>query len=264
MTDERDPKVSAAYRGLGAEEPPRALDEAILAAARCEAGARPGSPGRASPQRWYAPLAAAAVLVLALAVTLHMEFEQPDIGQPVPAAKQPEASPDAVISAAETAAQLKLRVERELKSPTRDRAGVVKEVVKETAKEAAKPVSPKSVASQRPTAPEPFPAERMADQALGSASSVAGAGAREVEERISRDAEAAARAPQAGPVQALAKRSAAQADMQAETPERELERIADLRRQGRHDEADKALAEFRKRHPDYVISEAMRERVERR
>ena len=40
--------------------------------------------------------------------------------------------------------------------------------------------------------------------------------------------------------------------------------IGELRRQGRHDEADKALAEFRKRHPDYVISEAMRERVERR
>jgi hypothetical protein len=50
----------------------------------------------------------------------------------------------------------------------------------------------------------------------------------------------------------------------AETPERELERIADLRKQGRHDEADKALAEFRKRNPDFKIPEAMLERVERR
>ncbi len=289
MTDERDPKLSAAYRELGAEEPPRALDDAILAAARREAGARPGSPGRASPQRWYAPLAAAAVLVLALAVTLHMEYEQPDIAQPVPAAKQPAAPPEAARSTAETAEELKLRVERELKSPASDRAGVIRDLLKEPAKEAAKPESPKSVASPRPSAPEPFPAERMADataarpaaraapapapsvvlspradQALGSASSVVGAGASRAEERVARDAEAAARAPQAGPVQALAKRSAAQAEMQAETPERELERIADLRRQGRHDEADKALAEFRKRHPDYAISEAMRERVERR
>ena len=50
----------------------------------------------------------------------------------------------------------------------------------------------------------------------------------------------------------------------AETPERWLERIAEMRRQGRHDEADKALAEFRKRHPNYKIPEAMLERVERR
>ena len=49
-----------------------------------------------------------------------------------------------------------------------------------------------------------------------------------------------------------------------ETPEKWLERIAELRREGKHDEADKALAEFRKRYPDYRISESMLERVERR
>ena len=53
-------------------------------------------------------------------------------------------------------------------------------------------------------------------------------------------------------------------DKSLETPERELERIAELRKAGKHDEADKALVEFRKRYPDYKIPEAMRERVERR
>jgi len=48
------------------------------------------------------------------------------------------------------------------------------------------------------------------------------------------------------------------------SPERELERIAELRRMGRDEEADKALAEFRKRYPDYVIPEAMRARIERK
>jgi hypothetical protein len=48
------------------------------------------------------------------------------------------------------------------------------------------------------------------------------------------------------------------------SPERELERIAELRAQGRHDDADKALAEFRKRYPDYRIPQAMREKVELR
>jgi len=39
--EDRDPKVSQAYRALEREEPPRALDEAILAAARRAVGARP-------------------------------------------------------------------------------------------------------------------------------------------------------------------------------------------------------------------------------
>jgi TolA-binding protein len=36
-----------------------------------------------------------------------------------------------------------------------------------------------------------------------------------------------------------------------------------LRRQGKHDEADKALAEFRRRYPDYRIAEEMLKKVER-
>jgi TolA-binding protein len=48
------------------------------------------------------------------------------------------------------------------------------------------------------------------------------------------------------------------------TPEQALQGIADLRRQGRHDEADKALAEFRQRYPDYKIPPEMLEKVERR
>ena len=50
----------------------------------------------------------------------------------------------------------------------------------------------------------------------------------------------------------------------AQAPEQELERIAQFRRDGRHEEADKALAEFRKRHPDYRIPGETLERVERR
>src|SRR5262249_43816178 len=65
----------------------------------------------------------------------------------------------------------------------------------------------------------------------------------------------AAGAPSSG--LARAKRDAAQAASQSgmlqarSAEEAELERIANLRVEGRHDEADKALAEFRRRHPDY-------------
>jgi DUF1009 family protein len=60
--------------------------------------------------------------------------------------------------------------------------------------------------------------------------------------------------------EAVAKRASEAAD----TPEKELERIARLRSEGRHEEADRALAEFRKRHPDFRIPEPMLGRVERR
>lgn len=47
----------------------------------------------------------------------------------------------------------------------------------------------------------------------------------------------------------------------SESPERTLERIAALRREGRQKEADDLYAEFKKRFPDYRIPEALRDQV---
>jgi hypothetical protein len=56
----------------------------------------------------------------------------------------------------------------------------------------------------------------------------------------------------------------AMAKLAVEPPEQWLERIAELRKQGKHEEADKALAEFRRAYPEYRISEAMLEKVEKK
>jgi len=206
MTDERDPKVSRRYRELGAEEPPTELDAEILAASRRAAETRlaPLVPptGR---RRWYFPVAAAAIITLAVAVTVHMERSQPDaedIAPPPPAAPPVPAAPE--------------------------------------------------LRKEAPAAPAPLPQPADAMQ----------------ERRADVQPESRARADEPSQPQAVPRESGAPARLlgqvaKAESPEAALERIAELRRQGKHDEADKALAEFRRRYPDYRIAAEMLKKVER-
>jgi hypothetical protein len=189
MAEERDPGVSRRYRELGAEEPSRALDEAIVAAARRELETRPAPlVAPTARRRWYVPLAAAAVIVLSVAVTLHVQREQPDVDGVSPAPEE--------------------------EKPVLEQPATPKP---------ASPAPPPPVRRDAPAAP---PA--MERRALGAAS-----------------------------VDTVAKRL----EEAAESPERMLERIARLRREGRDKEADELYAEFRRRFPGHVIPEALREQV---
>lgn len=238
MTEaDRDPKLAQRYRELGAEEPPRALDEAILAAARRQA--RPWT------RRWAVPLSLAAVVVLSVTVTLRMQHEQPGIEAPTVAK---EAAPAAALPAKPAAPEPEAAEVRKAapsaKVPARARSG-----------------QPAARDEPRPFARAvPEREERAADAARAD---MAGSG----ESRAS-GAMAPEAAPAPAPPKALARSKQSELGVLAkpaqESPEQELERIAALRRDGKHDEADKALAEFRKRLPDYRIPPAMLERVERR
>ena len=57
--------------------------------------------------------------------------------------------------------------------------------------------------------------------------------------------------PQAAPPGAVG--GLARFSLRDEPPERWIERIAEFRKEGRHDEADKLLAEFKQRFPDYKL-----------
>src|SRR3954468_16525113 len=228
MAEGLDPKVSRRYRELGEDEPPRELDQAILAAAhRAAARARAPLVTPAGRHRWYFAFGAAAILVLAVAITVQLERPQPD----------PEA--------------LQSREQVEPSKPLAD----------------APPPAPEArKAPARQTAPAPSPQADSRDQPSGAA---AGIFSRQ-EARRSREAApaadaAAARAPQApARPQAKVEESGVVASVAPPlSPERLLERIAELRKDGRHEEADKALAEFRQRYPDYPVSDQMLKKVER-
>jgi Meckel syndrome type 1 protein len=82
----------------------------------------------------------------------------------------------------------------------------------------------------------------------------------------SRAAESPAVPGAAAPARAKAEAAAAPAQETAardvqDTPEKKLERIAELRRDGRVREADEALEKFRREHPDYRIPPEVWERV---
>jgi hypothetical protein len=84
MTDPRDEALARRYRAMAREEPPAALDAAIVAASR-RALARPRT------SRWAVPVSLAAVLMLAVGVSLEMQRNEPGVETaPAPrAAEQP-------------------------------------------------------------------------------------------------------------------------------------------------------------------------------
>jgi len=285
MTEhERDERVTRAYRALGEETPPAALDAAILAASR-----RRGA-------RWQVPLASAAALVLAVAVAVVVDREAPKENvpvaaappapAPVPSEARPVESEKQADQAAKPLAEERVAASREVPEAEADRRD-------DLAKSEPAPASRSRVelsgrldtqsvvvgqAAPKDEPPPSAPAEsrESAPQPLRLESQVSTVGVRGTDHELLRERGVASGglgpqavpAPPAPPAASAAsgfggavagKRTAD--DESVETPEQWLERIAKLREAGRAKEADDALAAFRKRYPDYEIPKEMRERV---
>ena len=259
MADELDPKVSRRYRELGAEEPPRELDQAILAAAH-RAADRAHAPlvAPAGRHRWYFAFGAAAILVLSVAITVQLDRQSLD-PEALPAAPTPAAVPERKEGFSSEP------------GPVADQAPVQERRKKLAQAPAAATPQPAENAA-KPQAAEAARADRLeakqrqapAVEPQNTQSPAASAAAPSTQpEKREQSAAAEAALSRSAPAPAAAPAPGVLASAVALPPERLLERIAELRKEGRHDEADKALEEFRKRYPDYRISEEMLKKVER-
>ena len=319
MTDPGDEKLSRRYREAAGEEPPAALDAAILKAARERAsgdsGTDPKRTVRGPSPRWMGPISIAAVLVLGIGVSLRMQMEQPGVETSAPSSSAAEYPMPAEPAAVEERPKAKDQANARQDAAPAPRP-----------KLAAKPEPPAAAAPEPPAASAPAPAREFKELAKRSEAPAAQARRREADTNVPadaqvviqpvpvpaappapppaamRDAPAQAPAPAAAPARvqaaapaaapeaassppagAIAGRTAQSAPLRAKRegyaadtvatesrriaavadpdPNRELERIALLREARRHAEADRALEEFRRRHSEFRIPDAVWQRV---
>ena len=289
--NESGDKLGAAYRALGREEPRAATDEAILAASR-RALAKPSL-----SRRWAAPVSIAAVLVLAFGITLHMREESPGIESPSLDAARPRAS-GAITPAPEQPKVPGAFADRPTESnvpppakklkapakPDREPPRAVEERERSPRAQAAPAPERKDIKTEAASIAPPPLEKNLEPEAANAAQARA---QKEADVRQAPMPQAIAPAAPAARMQAappVARAPASSADAmqlkRAETPAagaralvadealdpvtRELEAIAKLRAAARDEEADKALEEFRRKHPGYRIPDAMWERVKPR
>ncbi len=314
MADPRDDRVSAAYRAMPGEAPPPALDAAIQAAARRAVGARPGG-----MRRWQLPMSIAAVLALAIGVSLQVEREKPMVmdgtpvssgsaeypvappateaeelrasGKPAAATAQPESKP---VTAPEHAPPPAATVpapairEQSIAAPAQKSSqpgapapqamdappALARQPVPAPEAKRFAPDPPRAEPVARPASPPPAafpPASGTTSFSTPLEKNVApmpAAAAPAAADAVRPAGPARAAAPPAPRAKTEASRDAATREEKAtlgasEAPEKQLERIALLRNRRLHEEADRALAQFRRDHPGYRISEEWLRRIER-
>ena len=273
--------ISRRYRELAREEPSVALDSAILAKAR---GRTPGARPRFSMQRWAGPMSIAAVLVLGIGVSLRMQLERPGIETSTPAGESAAPSEYQLPPSADSALEPPAAVDAAKASQAPPAAAdepkpVQAPPARQNRQDAARAPRPfadgplREPSRSEPVWPQAVPAAPLGGAATPSALPAPEPARRAAPPPAAARAKEAPAAAQSAPMRSKLEKKAmdslgAGGLLKSVAPEtdahRELERIAKLREEGNHAEADKALAELRRRHPDFRIPEVMWERVKPR
>lgn len=256
---ERDDALSRRYRALAREEPSAALDAAILAASRRAVGARPGS-----VRRWAGPVSIAAVLVLGIGVSLRMQQERPGIESAAPVAESPAALPAKPAASADAQAPAVPPEPVPAKKPAAPPP--TEALAKRSAARADN--APRETAPMERRAPMRDPAPEPSRREEPPVASLAPRPAAIAAQSAGAPAAVVPTSPASAPAPAMRAKSerfgmneSRALDAVSDPRTVELERIAKLRAEGRHGEADKALEEFQRINRDYRIPEAMWDRV---
>lgn len=286
MTDKApaDSGLSSIYAALPRETPPDHLDAAILAAARRAAGSRLRKPTRALPVAWRLPFAVAAVVVLSVSLVTLMidEGDQQRPGPQRPAAPaagaletKPQMKSPAIAErpapveqrASNAGSQGEPMAKTEIPKRLADRGDVPRETMaapaiaeSRKAEPIAQPLAEESVGRAEVRRAVP-PAAVPAPAAVPMAEAPAAAGRGEDRAVMTERAEGGMRDRRQG-VMAEGERMAVDqatrvkqllGDLAEAAPEAWLDKIRELRRDGREGDADAVLDEFRRRFPAYPV-----------
>jgi hypothetical protein len=285
---ERDAGLEALYRAAAQEEPSPALDDAIRAAARRAVSSRPQRVSSSFIRSWRVPLSIAAVMLLTVSLVAVMREEAPEIMsppggvRPLGEADRMQAGPAADTGERATAVPKTLvpHAQRSdsvgLKPPAQNGSSGIglrdSRVSPEPAAESRKDMAVGGrMETDAPTAPvlakralpEAFPRadDTRDNKVVAPAEKLRQSAKEEAFPAPARAAEAVTRAPVPAPVPATVPGLAAgaiqpRADL---APDKWLERIEELRRQGKLEEARTSLVEFRKRFPNHVLPASFKE-----
>jgi len=216
----RDAKLAALYRAAAREEPPPALDDAIRAAARRAVASRPQRVSKSFIRAWRVPLSIAAVMVLTVSLVTIMREEAPEIMLP----------PSGLLGEAD-----------------HKRAGPAADTG-ENATAVPKTLLPHA---QRPDSVGLRPPAQTGSSGIGLRDSrVAPDSAAESRKDMAAAGRTETDSPASSPASSMPRATQPRPDL---APDKWLERIEDLRRRGKLEEARTSLAEFRKRFPDYEL-----------
>jgi hypothetical protein len=238
----RDEALSRLYAAVATEEPPPALDAAILAAARAEASHSRTTRSRPGWQRWMVPVSLAVVVVASLALTLLVprEMEQAESERmPAPAAVQsgplphsPQPSANRPSSAPAAPAPIRSRRKENL----------------------AAPPAPEGESAAYPSAAAGPKADKIERRdAFVRDAAPAGAASPPPAQGVG-DA-AGSLAPLGSPGKGAAERM----EQTARLPQDWLHEVRALLRQGREREAREAFAAFHRAYPGYALPPDLRD-----
>ncbi len=274
MIERHDEELSRIYRDADGPRPPQRVDDNILAASQRVAGAGARPAGARFARRWGTPVALAATVLVTFTLAL-MVFER-ESGLDAMAPKAPRADRPAKVSPAAP-----VRADQPAKSPPAEPRSVAPAMPSPQAVAPLDRVKPPTVetalSSERratgqparvPAVPRGIEILRKSEEAKPSPDAER---AFDFQQPI-RPTQAPAAAP---PAEASAIREAGQTLQRAgavgstasrvvvseaneRTPEKWLEDIRKLRTEGKATEAERELAEFKKRYPDYRLPEDLR------